>query len=294
MKRVLITGGLGVLAKAVIKKFEELGRYNIFISSRRNNNDNNLICDVTDPNQFLNTMQYTDPDIIIHLAATYSGHFKDAYQTNVQSTKYILDYVKDSKKHIRVLIIGSAAEYGMVKSDDNPILEEQLLNPVSVYGITKSWQSLLMGMYVNSGVDVVCARIFNLYGEGISNHLFVGYLNNQIEEVLSGKQSKIEVGNLSNVRDYISVTEAAQKIINIIFYGKAGNVYNVASGIPIVMRDFAINLLNLNGLDSSVLREKETFFHRSNTDVPIIFADTKKATALKNVSTYYENENESK
>lgn len=281
MKRVLIIGGTGALGRAVVKHIEKLQKYNMFVSSRIKKNCSNLICDISQHIQLLNMLKYTNPDIIIHLAATYSCDFNEAYKTNVQSTKYILDYVKDNKKHVRVVIIGSAAEYGMVKPDDNPISEEQLLNPVSVYGITKSWQSLLMGMYTNSDVDIVCARIFNLYGEGMSERLFAGYLYNQIAAVLSGKKSKIDVGNLSHVRDYISVDEAAQQVMDIILYGKTGEIYHVANGVPVTIKDFAISLLNLRGLDSSVLQEREDFFHQGNTDVPVIFADIQKIKKLQ-------------
>jgi nucleoside-diphosphate-sugar epimerase len=281
MKRVLITGGYGALGTAVVKHIKKFQKYNIFISSRVKKNNDNLICDISNHNQLLDMLEYIKPDLIIHLAATYSCNFNESYQTNVQSTKCILDYIKTNKKQIRILIIGSAAEYGMVKPDENPIAEDHVLKPFSIYGIIKSWQTLLMGAYVNSGIDVVCARIFNLYGEGISEHLFAGYFYKQIVEVASGRQSKIEVGNLSNIRDYISVDEAAQQIIDIMFFGNTGEVYHVARGIPIIMREFAIYLLRLKGLDSNVLLEKENFFHEPKNTLPVIFADVRKTKLLK-------------
>lgn len=280
MKKVLITGGSGGLAKAIIKAIESLGSYELYVSCRKKDTDYNLVCDVTDEKQLLSLLDSVDPDLIIHLAATFSSDFNHAYQTNVQSTQHILEYIKKHKKNTRVLLIGSAAEYGLVQMNDNPISEEHVLKPVSVYGITKSWQTQLIGMYCADGVDVLCARIFNLYGENIADRLFAGYLQHQMKAVLAGVQSKIDVGNLSNTRDYISTTDAANQIMGIISLGKSGSIYHVASGIPIVMRDFAIQQLHAYGLDSRVLQEKECFFHTKGFDVSVIFADLSKTKKL--------------
>ncbi len=280
MKKVLITGGSGGLAKAIIEAIESLSSYELYVSCRRKDTDYNLLCDVTDEKQLLSLLDSVDPELIIHLAATFSSDFNHAYQTNVQSTQHMLEYIKKHKKNTRILLIGSAAEYGLVQVNENPIAEEHVLKPVSVYGITKSWQTQLIGMYAEDGVDVLCARIFNLYGENISDRLFPGHFQNQIRQVLAGGLSKIDVGNLSNIRDYISTMDAANQIMDIISLGKSGGIYHVASGIPIVMRDFAIKQLHTHGLDSSVLREKESFFHTKKFDVPVLFADISKTKKL--------------
>jgi GDP-4-dehydro-6-deoxy-D-mannose reductase len=69
---------------------------------------------------------------------------------------------------------------------------------------------------------VVVARVFNLDGIGIKERLFVGRLQKQIEEVLAGKKSVIELGSLSATRDYVSTDEAAKQLLAIAEQGFLG------------------------------------------------------------------------
>ena len=280
MKKVLVIGGSGALGKEIVKYILSLREYNVYISTKNLHVPGCITCNVKDVKQIFKILANIDPHFIIHLAANYSDVFDEAYQVNVQSTKHILEYIKDHNKSTKLLIIGSAAEYGMVHYHENPISEKQRLNPFSVYGVTKAWQTLLMGMYVNSGINVVCARIFNLYGDDLDGRLFVGFLNRQIIRILSGESDKIDVGNLSHVRDYISVSKAAQQIVAVLLYGEPGEIYHIASGVPVVLRDFAINLLRLKGLGSTILNERVDFFHTQKRDFPIIYANIEKTLLL--------------
>ena len=283
MKKVLVTGASGALAAAIIKRLKLQGDH-VITSSRSKGSDCNITCDVRYKKQILNMLHSSDLDVIVHLAATFSDDFNEAYKVNVLPAQYMLEFLKNSKKKTRIVLIGSASEYGIVHSEENPISEDHILAPVTPYAISKAWQTQLMGMYAIAGVDAVCARIFNLYGEGIKNKLFAGYLQNQILEVLAGKQSKIIVSNLSSIRDYISTTEAAEQIASIINYGKTQNIYHVASGMPITMRDFAFKQLLLNGLDRNILEERKLFVNSGGIEVSIIFADMKKTEKLMSKS----------
>jgi GDP-4-dehydro-6-deoxy-D-mannose reductase len=56
---------------------------------------------------------------------------------------------------------GSAAEYGIVEPSRTPS-RSHVLRPVSPYGVTKAYQTLIAGFYAHQhGVDVVVARLFN-------------------------------------------------------------------------------------------------------------------------------------
>jgi len=280
MHTVLITGASGALGKAVVKCLARDNFFRIISTSRAKETNDYQFLDVSDKKQIQQLIEITKPRLIIHLAATFQNDYDNAYQINVASAKCILDSVEQLKLNTRVLLIGSAAEYGAVTPEENPIKENHALNPVSVYGLTKAWQSQLAKLYASNGVDVLVARVFNLEGFGLSDRLFIGRVNKQINAFLQGIQSVIETGPLNATRDYITIEEAVEQTIAIAKHGKAGNVYHVASGVPVVMRDLLYKLLSNHQISVSVVRESTGFSNRSGYDVPVIFADIENTNYL--------------
>jgi nucleoside-diphosphate-sugar epimerase len=280
MKTVIVTGAAGALGQAVIARLQGYCSYRVVATSRRDGGVNGIRLDVRDRDRLESTIDSVKPDIVLHLAATFANEFDEAYSVNVAATKHLLDIVEQSARRTRVLVVGSAAEYGVVRSEENPIREDRILTPVSVYGLTKAWQTQLAGFYANRRMDVVVARVFNLDGPGLSERLFIGRLQKQIAEVLAGHKSMIELGPLSAVRDYVSIKEAADQLLAIATCAEAGSVYHVASGVAVTMREMLARYLNSNGLQPSIVREDAGLSNRSGYDVPVIFADVTSTSRL--------------
>lgn len=272
MKTVLVTGATSALGHAVISRLRRDGHHRVIATSRHCDDAEGQL-DVRDHVKFAATINRTEPDLVLHLAATFTGNFGEAYAINVEATRHLLNAVLQSGCRTRVLLVGSAAEYGVVRPDENPIREDRALIPVSIYGLTKAWQTQLAGFYASRRVDVVVARIFNLDGPGLSERLFVGRLQKQIEEVMAGRRSVIELGPLSAVRDYVSTDEAVDQLLAIAAYAEPGRVCHVASGIPVTMREMLARYLTKHGLDASIVREAAELSNRIGYDVPEIYAD---------------------
>lgn len=283
MKTVLVTGATGTLGRAVITRLRRDSHCRVIATSRHCDNISGLQLDVCDHEQLAAVINHTKPDLVLHLAATFVSDFDEAYAVNVEAARYLLNTVQQLRHHTRVLLVGSAAEYGVVRPDENPIREDRVLNPVSIYGLTKAWQTQLAGLYASRGVDVVVARIFNLDGTGLSERLFVGRLQKQIEEVLDGRKSVIELGSLSAIRDYVSTSEAADQILAIAAYAETGRVYHVASGIPVTMRDILARHLAVYKLDASIVHEAAELSNRIGYDVPVIYANVTSTKQLMEI-----------
>jgi GDP-4-dehydro-6-deoxy-D-mannose reductase len=283
MTTVLVTGAFGALGQAVIARLRKSGNYRVVATSRLCDDKSGFQLDVRNPEQLAAAINRTEPDLLLHLAATFATDFDDAYAVNVEATRHLLDAVQKSGSRMRILLIGSAAEYGVVRKEENPIREDRVLCPVSIYGLTKAWQTQFAGLYASRGVDVVVARIFNLDGPGLSERLFIGRLQKQIEEVLAGRRSVIELGPLSAIRDYVSTDEAAEQIIAIATHGESGRVCHVASGKPITMRDILIRYLANHKLGASIVRESAALTNRIGYDVPVIYADVTNTMQLMKV-----------
>jgi len=277
-RRLLITGASGALGRAVVSRLREISNDFIVFAPKRCGSINSL--DLLDADQIRCTIEHINPDLILNLAATFSENFDEACAVNVMAPRYLLEAVKASGRPIRLVLVGSAAEYGVVTPSENPIREDHVLRPVSVYGITKAWQTELAYLYASRGADVVVARIFNLIGPYISERLFVGRLYKQIDEIRSGKRTQVEVGPLSAIRDYLPVSDAASYLLAIADFGKVGKVYHVASGRPVTMRELIVRELAAHGLDESIIIEGTAFSNRSGYDVPAIYADITETTAL--------------
>jgi GDP-4-dehydro-6-deoxy-D-mannose reductase len=199
--KVLITGSSGFTGTHLVKYLQRNSELKISCVTRNKQQDNTgFICDLTDCNSVENLIQEIKPDRIYHLAGSFTNDYSVDYANNVISTKNILDSLLKSKISCRVLLIGSAAEYGLIKEQDNPVSEDYPFNPASIYGLTKVYQTHLMQFYCQVyDMDIVMARTFNLLGKNISRQLFIGRVYQQIEEYKSGKIDKIILGDLESI-----------------------------------------------------------------------------------------------
>lgn len=273
MKSVLVTGGTGALGQALLTCMQKSGGYCGIAASRHPAGASDVQLDVRDREQLAAVIKNTEPDVVLHLAATFGNDFDEAYAINVEAARNLLEEVHQSGRPVRVVLIGSAAEYGVVRPEENPVREDRMLAPVSVYGLTKAWQTQLASLYASRGVDVVVARVFNLDGPGLSERLFIGRLQKQIDDVLADRKAVIELGPLGASRDYISTDDAAEQIMAIAAYAEPGRAYHVASGVPVTMREILTRRLAIYKLDASIVREASELTNRVGYDVPVIYAD---------------------
>ena len=181
---VLITGALGFGGRNLNKVLSKKGSCKLFVSdiNRDVSTANYWHCDSLDFESVNELLLKTKPDFIYHLVGSFSNEYEKDYAANVLATKNVLEAVRNLEKDCRVMLFGSAAEYGVVVKGENPIKESRALRPVSVYGLTKAYQTALMHYYLNAlNLDIVMARPFNIFGRGISCKLFVGRVYQQIQ-----------------------------------------------------------------------------------------------------------------
>lgn len=280
MPRILITGALGFTAQALQELISRDERCTIILTDILPDSSLSgyVPCDLSKPSDALRLIEKIQPDQIYHLAGAFTNDFKKDYKSNFLSTKSLLDSLLMTRKDTRVLLIGSAAEYGNLTNGLDGISEHQPLSPASIYGLTKVFQSQLMDYYCkNHDLNLVMVRPFNLIGKKISNKLFIGKLYEQILGYQQGKLSKIVVGNLDAERDYLDVHSAVADYHLIMKKGVIGNVYNVGSGQPRKIRDLLDQILKEECIDWSVVEETKY----SSSSVKISFADISKISIIK-------------
>ena len=281
---ILVTGATGGFARFFIPKLEEHFSEEIVATGRAESAGfaTYVRCDLADPAEVRRLVISLRPSLIFHLAGSFSGDFNTDLAINALSSKLIFESLLFERIPARTVLIGSAAEYGMISPVSNPITESQPLNPVSVYGITKAIQTQLAKYYAAAhNVDTVIARLFNLIGPGLSERLFVGRVEMLINKYKLGEIGHLELGNLNSLRDYIDFDDAFDQILLIAERGKTGEVYNVGSGKATSMRDLLYKLIsNANVPGETVVEAGTANTGPSRIDVPVIFADLTKTLSL--------------
>jgi GDP-4-dehydro-6-deoxy-D-mannose reductase len=90
----------------------------------------------------------------------------------------------------------------------------------------------------------------------------------------------IEVGPLSSTRDYVSLEDATGQLLAIAAHGEPGEVYHVASGKPITMREFLARFLAEHDICISAVQEAAELSNRTGYDVPMIYADVSRTSQM--------------
>jgi GDP-4-dehydro-6-deoxy-D-mannose reductase len=280
--KVLILGANGFTGRELIRHLERSAAHEIYCAALSlPESPRSFECDLTCAESVLSLVTTTRPAQVYHLAGRFTNDYEVDYAANVVSTKNLLDGIRKLQIDCRVLLVGSSAEYGLVEPTENPVEEEHDLNPISVYGLTKVFQTQLMRLYHTvHRMDVVLARPFNLLGRGVSPRLFVGRVQQQIESYLKGEISRIVLGNLRHRRDYISVEKAVAAYELIMNHGQAGEVYNVGSGHSIAIRELLKNMLAEHGLSMDIVDEQLND-DSGRPDIKDLYADLSKISRLE-------------
>ena len=279
---IVVLGAGGGLGRQLVPSLRAGEAEDVVAVTRSAQGESEVACDVTDPAALAALVARWRPRLVFHLAGSFAHRYDVDYPVNALAAHHLLEAVRTQALATRVVLLGSAAEYGVVEPHENPVPETRVLRPVSSYGVTKAHQTQLAGWHaISHGADVVVARMFNLLAPGLSERLFVGRVEAQVRRWRSGEIDAIEVGNLSAERDYVAGADAVRQLRAIASRGTAGGIYHVASGMPTRLRDLLRTMLDPEGVPLSAVREGVAGAGgRSGYDVPSIYADVRRTRAL--------------
>lgn len=241
--KALITGGSGFVGKYL--QAHCAGEGDQVVSVDRSGSDP---LDVTDRDAVQESFARHRPDVVYHLAAL--AHVGESWadptgvlRVNVEGTAHVLNAAR-SVDVGRVIVVGSAEEYGSVEERDLPLCEEAPLRPLSPYGVSKIAASFLgLQAYLAYGLDVVRVRAFGHTGPGQSDRFLVPALAQRIATAEREQRDEIRVGSLDPVRDLSDVRDVVRAYRLLALCGEAGGVYNVCSGSGVSVREIANHLV---------------------------------------------------
>lgn len=186
--------------------------------------------DLNDVDKVAGAAKAEPPRWVIHLAAARPpATEQEMWRANVGGTAGLLAGLGAGAGNIRVVNIGSAAEY--VLDADGAIDEGHRAGGASLYGRIKWAQSMLaLSAGTSLGMEVLVVRPFNLLGPGLPSSLVAGWICEQVAS--SNGSEEIVLGNTETARDFVDVRDAVEAYWLVACEGAAGEVYNVCSGEP--------------------------------------------------------------
>jgi GDP-4-dehydro-6-deoxy-D-mannose reductase len=226
--------------------------------------------------EVLSFVSEVQPAYVLNLIGIFRANtFEELFAVNVGVSRTICEAVRRSNSPVQKLVfVGSAAEYGCPAI--NPVREDTKPRPVSQYGLTKVYQTLLAGFYLeNYGLPAVVARTFNILGEGLSPDLSIGNFMRQIEEL--GDGGVLKVGNLSTSRDFLHISEVSRRYWHLLMKGEPGEIYNLCSGVPQTVRSILEGLIRDSGKRIAIETDPTLFKEK---DIDSIYGDTSKYDQL--------------
>lgn len=259
--RVLITGITGFagshLADFLLAEQPEVEIFGLQRWRSRTENILHLLgkiqlreADLRDYTSLHQTLSEIRPDTIFHLAAqsfvpTSWRAPAETLSTNIIGQTHIFEAVRALDLDPTIQIAGSSEEYGLVLPEEVPIKETNPLRPLSPYAVSKVGQDLLAYQYFKSyGLKTVRTRGFNHTGPRRGEVFVTSNFAKQIASIEAGLQEPvIRVGNLEAVRDFTDVRDMVRAYWLAVEKGRPGEVYNIASGRDITIRQLLDLLL---------------------------------------------------
>ena len=228
--------------------------------------------DACQEREVLEFVDEIQPAYVLNLTGVFrADSFERFVAVNVGVSRSICEAVRRSNSRIQKLVfVGSAAEYGSTAS--NPIREDAAPQPISQYGLSKLYQTLLSEYFFrNYGLPTVVARTFNILGDGVSPELSIGSFMRQIAALPDG--GVIKVGNISTSRDFLHISEVSRRYWELLMKGAPGEIYNVCSGVPRSIRSVLDDLIRESGKKLFVEIDRALFKER---DIDSIYGDSTK------------------
>jgi GDP-4-dehydro-6-deoxy-D-mannose reductase len=228
MKKVLITGGAGFvgthLKDLLENSISNLGSYSVEIFDVKYGQD------IRSYEEIRNSIDAFQPDLIFHLAAQAfvpesSMNPNRGISVNLLGTLNLLEAVRQTGNHSKILVAGTSEEYGYDR-DDLELTELSVAMPTTPYGVSKLASTTLAMTYTrNYNIQIVATRAWNHIGPGASPSYAVSAFAKRIAEA-EKYGTPVKHGNLESIRNYTNVRDTLAAYMFLI--ESPVGIYNVA------------------------------------------------------------------
>ena len=237
--------------------------------------------DITDAEAIREAIGKASPEAVYHLAA--ASHVGSSWsapaevlRVNALGTLHVL-LAAEAAGAARVLVVGSAEQYGLVSPNQLPIDEDTPQRPVSPYGASKAAAEVVaLQAHLGRGVGAMLVRAFNHLGPGQSDRLVASGLAAQVARNERDGGDEVLAGDLSPKRDFTDVRDVVRAYRLLVAHGEPGVAYNVCSGRAVAVSEVADHLLGLARRPMRVVLDPERL---RPVDLPVLQGDARRLRA---------------
>lgn len=293
-ERALITGGAGFvgqwLARAMLERgwtvtsaSVHTGDHPAILTPAERAEVRWLATDVQCEDELERAVEASAPDVVVHLAGVSfvpqaAGAPTLAYEVNVLGAVRLLNALARRKRSgtldPRVLVVGSATQYGRHEPSEMPLGEKAEQRPLTVYAATKAAQEVAaLQAFRAEGLQVVCTRSFNHSGPGHDRRFLLPALVERTLELRRTGGHALQLGDAHAVRDYLHVRDVVRAYLLLVEHGTAGEVYNVCSGTGVSASELAADVLLRVGVTADITTDPALL---RAVDVPALVGDPRK------------------
>ena len=133
--------------------------------------------DVTRPGSLAALVESVRPAAVVHLAGGVASGATSTWELNLLPGLELLHTAARCRRPPRVVLIGSAAEYGVA---GDQVTEETSTHPVSDYGRAKNVQTMAARSFQRAGAEVLVLRPFNVVAPDLPPSNALGNLRAQV------------------------------------------------------------------------------------------------------------------
>jgi GDP-4-dehydro-6-deoxy-D-mannose reductase len=262
MSRVLVTGAASFSARHLLDRLraEQPGAevWGTDVAAPATATATFRAADLTRPGDAETLVAEVAPERVVHLAGVGSPDAERCFAVNLDGTRRLLEACARRARPPAVILVSSASVYGLTRAEESPLTEDTPLRPVTPYGASKAAAEMLaLSMHRRGLVPVTVVRPFNLVGPGLrAGFAPSDFLAQAVAARAAGPGAEIRVGDLEPRRDFVDVRDAVAAYAALLDREDLrGQVFNVATGRPVAVRELLDAVLAITGVKARVVVE---------------------------------------
>ena len=224
-------------------------------------------------------------DAVAHLAAVASGGDArrdpgDAWEINAVGTARLAEELgrqrSTGRADSRLLVVSTAEVYG--KGSGRARVESDPAEPCSPYAASKlGAENAALEVGRRTGLEVVIARPFPHTGRGQDARFVVPAFARRLLAAKGTGERTVKVGNLAPAREFLHVSDVVDAYGELLRVGIAGEIYNVAGGDVLTLRELFDRLAAIVGHQAEPVEDPDLV---RPADIPHLVGEAAKLKEL--------------